>query len=102
LGALQQLISGRERATPGLTNSKRGALRSEQEWARDGVARGQIQPLDAILRNVGAAVPGTVLSTRLQKDITGAWMYTMTILSDAGRYRRVTVDAARNIILQIR
>ena len=76
--------------------------RSEQSLARDAVSRGQIQPLDSILGNVEAAVPGSVLSARLKKDDGGVWIYRLVILSPDGRYRNVVVDAARNAIIQVK
>ena len=78
----------------------RSELRSEQDMARDAMSRGQIHPLDAILRNVESIVPGPVLSARLRKDGAGAWTYSLVILSPDGRYHRVEVDAVTNAIIQ--
>jgi len=78
----------------------RSELRSEQDMARDAMSRGQIHPLDSILRNVESVVPGTVLSARLRKDGAGAWTYSLVILSPDGRYHRVEVDAVTNAIIQ--
>jgi hypothetical protein len=78
----------------------RSELRSEQDMARDAMSRGQIHPLDAILRHVASVVPGPVLSPRLRKDGTGAWTYSLVILSPDGRYHRVEVDAVTNAIIQ--
>ena len=78
----------------------RSELRSEQDMARDAMSRGQIHPLDAILRHVASVVPGPVLSARLRKDGAGAWTYSLVILSPDGRYHRVEVDAVTNAIIQ--
>jgi hypothetical protein len=77
----------------------RGELRSEQNMARDAVSRGQIHPLDSILRNVESVVPGSVLSARLRKDGAGAWIYSLVILSPDGHYHRVAVDAVTNAMI---
>ena len=47
--------------------AKRSETQREQALARDAVARGQIQPLDAIMRNVRNTVHGELLSARLQR-----------------------------------
>ena len=78
----------------------RSELRSEQDMARDAMSRGQIHPLDSILRHVESVVPGPVLSARLRKDGAGAWTYSLVILSPDGRYHRVEVDAVTNAIIQ--
>ena len=78
----------------------RSELRSEQDMARDAMSRGQIHPLDSILRHVESVVPGPVLSPRLRKDGTGAWTYSLVILSPDGRYHKVEVDAVTNAIIQ--
>ena len=78
----------------------RSELRSEQDMARDAMSRGQIHPLDAILRHVASVIPGPVLSARLRKDGAGAWTYSLVILSPDGRYHRVEVDAVTNAIIQ--
>ena len=82
--------------------ASRAELQAEQDLARDAVSRNLVQPLEAILREVKAAAPGSVLSARLNKDDQGAWTYRLVILSPDGRYRRVIVDATRNAIIQIR
>jgi hypothetical protein len=66
------------------------------------MGRGQIQPLDAILRTIATSVSGTVLSARFGRNASGAPIYTLVVLSDGGRYRKVVVDAERNVILQVR
>ena len=78
----------------------RSELRSEQDMARDAMSRGQIHPLDAILRHVASVIPGPVLSARLRKDRAGAWIYSLVILSPDGHYHRVAVDAVTNVIIQ--
>ena len=79
---------------------RRSELKSEQRLAREAVSRGLIQPLDAILPKVDEKVPGSLLSVRLRRDESGAWMYDLVILSPEGKYRKVLVDAAENRILQ--
>jgi uncharacterized membrane protein YkoI len=77
-------------------------LQFEQSLARDAVSRGQIQPLDTILRYVEQAAPGSVLSARLRIDDNGVWTYTLTILSASGRYREVVVNARTSAIVRIK
>src|ERR1700674_3788397 len=42
--------------------ASRAELQAEQDLARDAVSRNLVQPLEAILREVKAAAPGSVLS----------------------------------------
>ena len=76
-------------------------MQREQALARDALARGQIQPLDAIMRNVRSTIHGELLSARLQEDNAGAWIYRLVILSDNGRYHQIVVDAGGNVILEV-
>ena len=75
-------------------------IRSEQGAALEEVSRGAIQPLEPIYSNVQDAFPGEVLSTHLHKNAAGHWIYIMIVLSNAGRYHKITVDAVRNVILE--
>ncbi len=80
-------------------DAKRSELQRQQNLAREALSRGEIQPLDAIVRSVKNSVPGELLSARLEKNAAGAWTYRLVILSDDGRYHDVVVDAWRNVIL---
>ena len=100
--ALRNALGGSTPTAGRRSDAERRAIRSEQRMAVEAVSRGQIQPLEAVLRNVAVMAPGTVLSARLQKDPSGEWRYTVTVLSKSGRYRRVTVDAVHNTTLDIR
>jgi hypothetical protein len=75
---------------------------SDQNLARDALLRGWIQPLDQVLLTLRKSAPGTVLDVSLQHSGDGAWTYNFVVLSPAGRYRNVSIDAARNRILQIK
>jgi uncharacterized membrane protein YkoI len=77
-------------------------LQFEQGLARDAVSRGQIQPLDSILRAVEPAAPGSVLSARLRRDEAGLWTYTLIILSVGGRYQEVVVNVRTSAIVRIK
>jgi uncharacterized membrane protein YkoI len=81
-------------------DAKRSEMQRQQNLAREAVSRGQIQPLEAIWRNVRNAVHGELLSARLEKDDAGGWTYRLVVLADNGRYRRILVDAGRNVILK--
>jgi hypothetical protein len=89
-------------ARPGASDARRSELQSEQTLARNAVSQGQILPLSAILAGVEPVAPGSVLTARLKKDVTGGWIYVLVILSAEGRYRTVVIDAKTNGILQIR
>ena len=77
-------------------------LQYQQGVARDAVARGQVQPLDSILRSVEISVPGSVLSARLRQTSLGVWIYVLVILTAEGHYREVIVNAARNNIISVK
>ncbi|MGO9357244.1 MAG: PepSY domain-containing protein [Xanthobacteraceae bacterium] len=83
-------------------DAKRTELRRQQDLAREALSRGQIQPLDVIVRSVENSVPGELLSVRLEKNAAGTWTYRLVILSDSGRYHDVVVDAWRNVILKFK
>jgi hypothetical protein len=82
-------------------DESRSEMQRQQNLAREAVSRGQIQPLEAIMRNVRNAVHGELLSARLERDDAGAWTYRLVVLADNGRYHRILVDAGRNVILKV-
>ena len=48
------------------------------------------------------AVPGKVLDVDLQRLKAGGWVYKFRVLTGAGVYMEVFVDALRNEVLQVR
>jgi hypothetical protein len=86
----------------GRKNPAIDALVAEQGLASAAVSQGKIRPFSEILRNVSAAVPGSILSVHLRQKPAGAWIYNLVILSPEGRYRRITVDATNSRVLQIK
>ena len=84
-------------------NSVSGERRqSDQDRAREAVARGSALSLGKVVPTVHAAAPGKILDVGLDRAAGGGWVYAFTVLGEDGRYRSVTVDAQRNRILEIR
>ncbi|WP_375464621.1 PepSY domain-containing protein [uncultured Methylobacterium sp.] len=65
----------------------------DQDRARAALERGEIRPLDEVLRAVRALVPGDVVALDLERE-EGRWRYKLKILTPAGKRRAVKVDAA--------
>ena len=59
---------------------------------RDAVARGEAQSLGDILPALRRAAPGKILNISFGQGGAG-YMYTFTVLTDAGRYFDVSIDA---------
>ena len=70
----------------------------DADRARRALEKGEIRPLDEILRTVHQAVPGDVVSVDLKHD-DGGWLYKLRILGTDGKRRTVKVDAASLKIL---
>lgn len=79
----------------------RGGGRTEAREASTAVARGLALPLAQILPTVGRAVEGDVLEVDLRHTLLGGWRYEILVLTRAGDYREVIVDARRNEVLRI-
>lgn len=71
---------------------------SEQDEARAALERGEIKPLDQVLAAVRAAVPGDVIAVKLKSKKT-AWIYSLKVLTPAGKRRDVKIDAGSLAIL---
>ena len=71
----------------------------DQDVARQAVERGEIRPLDEVLKAASAAVPGEVVKLELKRD-DGAFRYKLKILTPQGRRREVKIDAATLKILE--
>ncbi|MFO1149719.1 MAG: hypothetical protein U1E62_15180 [Alsobacter sp.] len=76
-------------------------IRSDQDLAREAVARGQILALSAVLPQLERAAPGRRLSVALRPRGQG-WAYDFSVLSPSGVVRRVVIDAKTNKVLDMR
>ncbi|MDP4003760.1 PepSY domain-containing protein [Methylobacterium sp. NEAU K] len=75
------------------------ALASEDaDRARRALERGEIRPLDAVLRAAREAVPGDVVAVDLKHD-DGHWLYKLRILGADGKRRTLKIDAGSLRIL---
>jgi uncharacterized membrane protein YkoI len=74
----------------------------DQDLARAAMARGQVVPLDRVLRKAADFVPGDMLDVRLRSTREGSWIYEIRMLSSDGRIRVVVIDAARNDVIEVR
>ena len=70
----------------------------DADRARSALEKGEIRPLDEILRVVRAAAPGDVVSVDLKHD-EGRWLYKLRVLSADGKRRTIKVDAGSAKIL---
>jgi uncharacterized membrane protein YkoI len=81
--------------------ARRKETQRQQGLAREALSSGQIQPLEDIVRNLRGTISGDLLSARLERERSGAWIYKLVLLSASGRYRHVVVDAQKNVILKL-
>lgn len=77
-----------------------GDHHDDYEQARTAVGTGEALPLSEIVIEVKKVIDGDVLDVELQKTPEGL-RYTLRLLSRAGTYHRVTVDAKSKIIVKI-
>jgi len=75
---------------------------NDQDKAMAAVRRGEIVPLESVLKTVEKSVPGDVLSVDLSHDVVGSWNYKITVLTPQGYYRDVNVDAGSNNVTSVR
>jgi uncharacterized membrane protein YkoI len=71
-----------------------------QDEARRLLESGRILPLDTILQQLSASIPGKVLAMELEFD-DGSLVYDFKVLSPNGRVQEVEVDATSGRILKI-
>ena len=72
----------------------------DQDRARLALERGEIRPLDEVLRAVRDKAPGDVVSLDLKRD-DGRWLYKLRILGTDGRRRDVKIDASSLKLLDV-
>ena len=70
----------------------------DADRARRALEKGEIRPLDEVLRAAREAAPGDVVSVDLKHD-EGHWLYKLRILGADGKRRTVKVDAGSLKIL---
>ncbi|MEJ1157204.1 PepSY domain-containing protein [Prosthecomicrobium sp. N25] len=70
---------------------------ADHEAALAALARGEVKPLDEILATVKIGTDAFIGIGFDRAD--GRWVYAMTLLTESGRYRVVTVDAATAEVL---
>lgn len=73
---------------------------SEQELARQALERGEIRPLDQVLRVARERVPGEVVKVELERE-DGRWVYEIKILTESGKRREVEIDANSLEVLEV-
>jgi uncharacterized membrane protein YkoI len=73
----------------------------EHNFALESVSKGTALPLIDILVEVQKSVPGQLLEARLKRR-HGTLIYVLTVLSAAGIYSLVVVDAKTKKILEIK
>lgn len=64
----------------------------DADRARAALERGEIRPLDDVLRAARTAVPGDVVAVDLKRN-DGRWLYKLRILGPDGKRRTVKVEA---------
>lgn len=76
-----------------------GATRPDHDSALDARARGEIMPLEEILKKLGGATDERLVDVVLERR-GEHWIYDITRLTPAGRYRILTVDASNGRLIQ--
>lgn len=72
----------------------------DHDEAREAVKRGDALPLEKILPVVKEAVPGKVLGLKIEHD-DGRLVYEFKVLTPAGAYYEIEVDARTGKVLDI-
>jgi uncharacterized membrane protein YkoI len=67
--------------------------RSEQDRAQDAERRGLVAPYTAVTARALKDAPGDIVSVRLYERSKERWIYELTVLSSAGRYTDLVLDA---------
>jgi uncharacterized membrane protein YkoI len=71
----------------------------DHERARAAVQRGDILPLDEIMRRIPLAPDERLLEVEIERE-DGAWIYEIELLSASGRVREIEVDAADGRLIE--
>ncbi len=82
-----------------LAPSDDGTARPDHDSALDARARGEILPLEEILKKIGSAPDERLVDVVLEHRGT-LWIYDITRLTPVGRYRILTVDASNGRLIQ--
>lgn len=82
-------------ATPG-----EGQQVLDYEQARAAVRRGEILPLEQILKIANAEYPGELVEIELEFD-DGLWLYEVELVTDDGRLVEIELDARTGEIIDI-
>lgn len=75
---------------------------TEQNTARAAVERGDALPYGWLMKRIKKAVPGDIVRVRLRRGTNELWTYDVTVLSEAGRFVQVSLDAATGDIISRR
>lgn len=82
-----------------LTPSQDGQPRPDHDSALDARARGEIMPLEDILKRIGSTTDERLVDVVLEHR-GQHWIYDITRLTSAGRYRILTVDASNGRLIE--
>ena len=58
-----------------------------------------VRPYGWLLKKLQRAVPGDVVKVHLNKRAPGPWTYDFTVLTESGRYVKVSLNANTGAIL---
>ena len=84
--------SGEDAAKPSLPIQVDGERRIGQQGLAAALKRGEIRPLDEVLRVVGERFPGDVIEIEPERH-GPRWVYEIKVLGNDGRRRTIVVDA---------
>lgn len=87
--------------SPGSGKSAGSLSQGDQALVRKAVANGDAQSLGSILPAVHRAAPGKILDVSFD-GFGGGYIYKFTVLTDAGRYVDVSVNAKTGTTIAIR
>jgi uncharacterized membrane protein YkoI len=72
----------------------------DHERARLAVQRGEILPLEEILRRLPLAADERLLEVEVERD-DGIWIYEIEVVSPSGRVREFEVDARDGRVIEV-
>jgi len=84
--------SGEDAARPSAATRVDDDRRVGPQGLAEALKRGEIRPLDEVLRFVGGRFPGDVIEIEPERHGL-RWVYEIKILGDDGRRRTIVVDA---------
>ena len=84
-------------ATSGVT--KQYDRNEKPNQAREAGRKGLVRPYGWLLKRIKKAVPGDVVKVQLLQHAGDLWTYDVTVLSESGRYVKISLNASTGVII---